>query len=148
MPPSATSAASAPPGPAQPAELPAAETLTDVLYRLADPAVSGTDKLGLIEGARPADAATLDRFSTALKDHGSLPLSFTAADIGWSDRTAGDVVANVDVTTARADSAGFFFPMEFHPHDGGWQLSAKTAEMLLAFGNARTQESPGATPAG
>ncbi len=53
--------------------LPEPEALTDVLYRLSDPEVPGADKLALIEGAKPADAATIDKFATALKDGGYLP---------------------------------------------------------------------------
>ncbi len=40
--------------------------------------------------------------------------------------------------------------MEFRSHDGGWQLSRETADMLLAFGNARTGaggSSPAPAPA-
>ncbi len=131
----------------QPAALPTAEALTGVLDRLADPAVPGAEKLTLIEGAQPADAETLDRFATALKDNGYLPLTFNAADIAWSDREPGDAVANVDVGTANPDRPGFFFPMEFHPHADGWQLSRKTAQMLLAFGNSQSGAPATSTPA-
>lgn len=141
-----TSSASVSVPPTQSAVLPSAETLTDVLYRLADPAVPGAAKLSLIQGAQPADADTLDRFDTALKDSRYLPLGFTAADIAWSDREPGDTVATVDVTTANPERPRFFFPMEFHPHGDGWQLSRATAEMLLAFGNSRAESSPETPP--
>ncbi|MGH3562880.1 MAG: hypothetical protein ACRDTN_14065 [Mycobacterium sp.] len=141
-----TSSATASVAAAQAATLPAAEALTDVLYRLADPAVPGAEKLDLIEGAKPAGAGTLDKFATALKNGGYVPLTFDATDIGWSDRNPGNAVATVNVTTVNPDTAGFSFPMEFKPHGDGWQLSQKTAEMLLAFGNSRTEASPDATP--
>ena len=129
------------------ASLPAPEALTDVLYRLADPDVPGTEKLDLIEGAKPGDAATLDRFTTALKDGGYRPLTLEAVDLGWSDRDPGNAVATVNVTTSSPDTSGFSFPMEFVPHDVGWQLSHRTAELLLAFGKSRVGASAGATPA-
>lgn len=132
--PPAVSSTPAPAGSTTPASsLPSAEALTDVLYRLADPRVSGADKINLIEAAQPAAADNLDRFVTALKDSGYLPLSFNATDIAWSERDTGNAVANVDVVTANPDRPGFSFPMEFHPNAGGWQLSAQTAAMLLAL---------------
>lgn len=74
--------------------------MTDVLYRLSDPEVPGADKLPLVEGAKPADAATIDKFATALRDGGYLPLNLEAADLGWSDRYPGNVTADVTVNTA------------------------------------------------
>ncbi|HTY28391.1 MAG TPA: hypothetical protein VMD51_09625 [Mycobacterium sp.] len=135
--------------------LPAPEALADVLYRLADPAVKGSDKLVLVESTTPDDATTIDRFAAALRDGGFTPLTVTATDIRWSDRQPGDTLATINVTTTNpANPGGFTFPMEFRPHDGGWQLSRETADMLLAFGNARTEASaaspppPGPSPAG
>lgn len=123
--------ASAPPPP---------EVLTDVLYRLADPELPGTAKLGLIEGATPDNAAVLDKFATALRDGGYAPMAFTAHDVAWSDRHPAHVVAIVDISTPNPGVSTFTFPMEFKPHHGGWQLSQHTADMLLAF--------PAATPVG
>jgi len=51
------------------------------------------------------------------------------------------VVANVDVSSANAKGPHFAFPMEFKPYQGGWQLSARTADVLLAF-RADTPEPP------
>lgn len=126
--------------------LPAPEALTDVLYRLSDPAVPGADKLTLIEGAKPADAATIDKFATALKDGGYLPLSLDAAGLGWSDRYPGNVTADVTVNTANPASGVFSFPMEFTPNHGDWQLSQATAKSLLAFGNAQAGSTTPAPP--
>lgn len=126
--------------------LPAPEALTDVLYRLSDPEVPGTDKLILIEGAKPADAATIDKFATALKDGGYLPLNLDAAGVGWSDRNPGNATADVTVTTANPASGAFSFPMEFTPTGDGWQLSQETAKSLLAFGNAQAGNSTAAPP--
>ncbi|ORV40930.1 hypothetical protein AWC02_18325 [Mycolicibacter engbaekii] len=134
------------PAPASESALPVAEALTDVLYRLADPDVPGTDKLVLIEGAKPADAATIDKFATVLKDGGYLPLSLQADAIDWSDRSPGHVTADVTVETANPDTGTFFFPMEFAPNHGDWQLSQATAKSLLAFGNARTGSTEPAPP--
>lgn len=131
--PSTTAAVAVPSSP-----LPGPEVLTDVLYRLADPEVPGTDKVALIEGAKPTDAATIDKFATALRDGGYLPLNLDAAGIGWADRSPGNVTADVTVTTANPDAGEFFFPMEFTPKDGNWLLSQATAKSLLAFGKAQT----------
>jgi hypothetical protein len=123
------------------APVPPPEVLTDVLYRLADPAVPGVEKLNLVEGATPDNAAVLDKFANALLDGGYAPMTFDARDIAWSDRNPADVVATVSVSTPNPGAPGFSFPMEFKPYQGGWQLSQRTAEMLLAFGS-----SPAPTP--
>ena len=146
--PQTSAAAIAPSDPG--AALPAPEALADVLYRLADPAVKGSDKLALVESTTPDDAATMDRFASALRDGGFTPLTVTASDVMWSDREPGDALATVKIETSNpANPGGFTFPMEFRPHDGGWQLSRETADMLLAFGNARTEANEaGPSPAG
>ena len=123
--------------------LPAPDQLTGVLYRLADPTVEGTEKLDLLENGTPNDAGTIDRFANALRDGGFAPLTCTASEIRWSDHRPDDALASVNITTANPTTpGGFTFPMEFHPYRGGWQLSRETADMLLAFGNARTGASP------
>jgi hypothetical protein len=117
--------------------------LTDVLYRLADPTVKGSDKLDLIEDTTPEDAATIDRFASALRDNGFTPLACTATDIAWSDHVPGNALATINITTSNpTQSGGFTFPMEFHPVGAGWQLSRQTADMVLAFGNARSGAGP------
>jgi hypothetical protein len=118
------------------APLPPPEALTDVLGRLADPNVPGTSKLNLVEGATLESAATLDKFTNALRDNGYQPMTFVADNIAWSDRNPADVVATVTVKTARANNGVFTFPMEFTPFQGGWQLSKRTAQTLLALGNS------------
>ena len=128
--------------------LPAPDALTGLLYRLADPAVKGADKLDLLENGTPDDADTIDRFAAALRDGGFIPLTCTASEIRWSDHKPDDALATVNITTANPDHpGGFTFPMEFHQFQGGWQLSRETADMLLAFGNARTGASPAPAPA-
>ncbi|KLO26431.1 hypothetical protein [Mycobacterium haemophilum] len=127
------------------AALPAPEALTDVLNRLADPNVSGIDKVPLIEGATPDSAATLDKFSNALRDNGYLPMTFAANNIARSDKNPSDVLATISVNTAQANNGVFSFPMEFTPcppPQEGWQLSKRTAEMLLEFGNSSGLTSP------
>lgn len=128
------------------AALPAPDALADVLYRIADPALPGADKLVLIESATPADTADLEKFTTALRDSGYLPLTFEVTNVGRSDRNPGNATANVNITTHSPDSGQFTFPMEFTSHADGWQLSRQTAELLLAFGAARTDAAPNATP--
>lgn len=116
----------------QPAGLPAPEALTDVLYRLADPAIPGAQKLNLVQGATAGDAETLDKFAKALVDNGYTPPAFEATDIAWADSDPVDVVATI--TADKPDpGAGFSIPMEFTPYQGGWQLSKGTFDMLLTF---------------
>ncbi|AFC43607.1 hypothetical protein [Mycobacterium intracellulare] len=126
------------------APLPPPEALTDVLARLADPNVTGDAKVSLVEGATPESAATLDKFTNALRDNGYLPMTFAANDIAWSDKNPSNVKASVAVHTAQADNANFTFPMEFAPFQGGWQLSRHTAETLLALGKSPAAPSSGA----
>ena len=123
--------------PGSSAPLPAPEVLTEVLYRLADTSVPGAQKVSLVEGATADDAAELDRFGKALTDSGYTPLGFTATDIALSDAVPGDVSAKVTVHSENpALAGGFTFPMEFRPYFGTWQLSRRTADMLLALGNS------------
>ncbi|MCV7385096.1 hypothetical protein [Mycolicibacter longobardus] len=143
MPLTATTTVSAP-APAAP--LPAPEALTDVLYRLSDPEVPGVDKVPLIEGAKSTDAETIEKFATALRDGGYLPLSLEAAGVTWSDRYPGNVSADVTVNTANPATGGFFFPMEFRSNGEGWQLSQATAKTLLAFGKSQASSAAPAPP--
>jgi hypothetical protein len=131
------------------APLPAPDALTAVLSRLADPAVPGTEKLNLVEGATPDSAAKLDKFSNALRDGGYLPMTFTANNLAWSDKNPSNVMATVSVNTAQANRGVFTFPMEFTPSNavtGGWQLSKRTADMLLALNNSQSPSPPAVTP--
>ena len=142
-PPAAPSTTTATPGATatpKTAPLPPPEALTDVLYRLADPALPGLAKLHLVEGSHPDDAPVFDRFANALLVGGFAPPTFNASDIAWSDRNPSDVTATVNVTGPAVP--GFTFPMEFKPHEGGWQLSAQTAATLLAFGTSHPSPSP------
>ena len=124
------------------APLPAPEVLTEVLYKLADTSVPGAQKIDLVEGATADEGAQLDRFGKALQDSGYTPLGFTATDIAWSDAVPGNIGAKVTVHSENpALAGGFTFPMEFRPYFGKWQLSRRTADMLLALGN-----SPAPTP--
>ncbi|WIM89145.1 hypothetical protein PT015_06720 [Candidatus Mycobacterium wuenschmannii] len=125
---SPTEAAAAPVAP-----LPAPEALAGVLGRLGDAAVPGAQKLNLVEGATPESAGVFDQFAGALNNGGFTPLKVDVRDIRWSDRDPADVVANVDITSTNAHGPHFGFPMEFKPYQGGWQLSARTADVLLAF---------------
>jgi hypothetical protein len=129
------------------AALPSPDALTDVLNRLADPNVPGMNKLNLVEGATPENAATLDKFINALRDNGYLPISFVANNVAWSDKNPPDAAATITVNTARGNSGKFTFPMEFVPSQGGWQLSRKTGDMLLALGNSSVTSAPAPEPA-
>jgi hypothetical protein len=97
--------------------------------------VPGAQKVSLVEGATTDDGAQIDRFGKALADSGYTPLGFTASDIAWSDAVPGDVAAEVTVHSENpALKGGFTFPMEFRPYFGTWQLSRRTADMLLTLG--------------
>ncbi len=122
--------------------LPPPEALIDVLNRLSDPAVPGADKVGLVEMATADDAAALDKFGKALADNGALPLTFEAVEEKWSETETGNVVATVNVTTANKPPGKFSFPMEFAPVRDGWELTRKTANLLLDFGDGATATSP------
>ncbi|WP_065119377.1 hypothetical protein, partial [Mycobacterium asiaticum] len=136
-PPPATSSVVTPPS----APLPPPEALNDVLFRLADPAVPGTEKLNLVEGSTPETAQALDNFTTAARDGGYLPMAFAANNIAWSGANPSHVTSTVVVTTANPERREFTFPMEFVPFQSGWQLSRKTAAMLLGLSN-RTSSQP------
>jgi hypothetical protein len=132
------------------APLPAPQPLIDVLNRLADPNIPGGDKVSLVEGATPDSAGTLDKFTNALRDNGYLPMTFAANNIAWSDKHPSNVMATISVKTSQAKNRNFTFPMEFTPcppPQGGWQLSRRTAEMLLALGNSPTPTTPAPGPA-
>jgi hypothetical protein len=123
----------------QVAPLPPPDALAGVLYRLADAAVPGREKLNLVEGATPENAGVLDQFSNALLNGGFTPVKFDVRDVRWSDRDPADVIANVGVSSTNPKGPRFSFPMEFKPFQNGWQLSARTADVLLAF---RTDSAP------
>jgi hypothetical protein len=124
------------------APLPPPAALTDLLGRLTDANVPGTDKVSLIQYGTPADAAALDRFAKALRDSGYAPLSFEATDLTWAQDQAGNVIANVAMK-ANGPAAGkdLSFPMEFSPQQSTWQLTRQTADLLLQMG-----QQPTATP--
>jgi hypothetical protein len=132
---------SAPPSATAPhvAPLPAPDALASVLYRLADAAVPGLQKLNLVEGTTPESAGVFDQFATALINGGYTPVKFDVREVSWSDRDPADVIANVDVSSTQPRGPRFAFPMEFRPYQGGWQLSARTADVLLAFRNDTAQ---------
>ena len=127
------------------APLPPPEALTAVLNRLADPQVLAGKKLGLVEGATPDNVVTLDKFTNALRDNGYLPLTLVAKDVAWSEANPSNVRSTVTITTAKG--VKFTFPMEFTPNQGAWQLSLRTAEMLMGLGDSSTAQSPPRNPA-
>jgi len=127
---------------AQVAPLPPPDDLAKVLYRLADPGVPGSQKLNLVEGATPDSAPVFDQFANALLDGGFAPMKVEVRDVAWSDRDPAYVVANVNISSPSPRGPKFAFPMEFTPTQGGWQLSARTADVLFAYSPA-----PAALPA-
>lgn len=138
--PSTTTVAPAPVPVSSP--LPSPQALIDVLNRLSDIAVPGADKINLVEYATVDDAGALDKFGRALADNGALPLTFEVTDLKWSDSQPGSVVATVNVTTANQPPQKFSFPMEFTPLRDQWQLTRKTADLLLEFGKGATATTP------
>jgi hypothetical protein len=144
-PPSVGMPAPAPPAPGGP-PLPQPSALTDVMSRLADPAIPGDQKVALIENGTAGEAAGLDRFASALRDNGSLPLTIEARDLAWSQTGTGNVVATVVITTANPQAGQFTFPMEFAPAAGSWQLTRQTADLLLTLDAASPSASSPAPP--
>ncbi len=140
--PAPMSASLSPTAAPQTTPLPPPEALAAVLYRLADPALPGTKKLNLVEGATPENAGVFDQFAGALVNGGYAPLKVDVRDVGWSDRDPADVVAIVNISSSNPRGPKFSFPMEFKPYQGGWQLSARTAEVLLAFQTASVAPPP------
>jgi len=109
--------------------------LTGVLYQLSDTAVPADQKVPLVEGANAGNAGQIDRFGKALLDNQYTPLGFTAENIAWSSNSPGHVTADVTVHSENpALGGGFTFPMEFVQGPNGWQLSRKTADILLTLG--------------
>ena len=130
------------------APLPPAATLTDLMTRLSDPNVPGTDKVGLVQYGTPADAAALDRFAKAIQDSGMAPLTFEATDMTWAQDQQGNVIANITMKPTGPAAAGkdLKFPMEFSPQQATWQLTRQTADLLLQMGQQPTPAPPTPTP--
>ena len=139
-PPSTSQSSTAAP---QVAPLPPPDALAGVLYRLADAAVPGPQKLNLVEGATPENAGVFDQFSNALLNGGFTPVKFDVRDVGWSDRDPADVMANVDVSTSNPKGPRFSFPMEFRADSG--RLAAVGADRRCPAG---VQDRLGAAPGG
>ena len=124
------------------APLPTPIALTDVMGRLADPAIAGADKVGLVQYGTPADAAALDRFAKALNDSGYAPLHFEATDLMWAQGQTGNVIANVTMKPGgpQATDKTLKFPMDFSPQGDTWQLTRQTADLLLQIGQQPTAQ--------
>src|ERR1700728_1692946 len=84
----------------QVAPLPPPDALAGVLYRLADAAVPGPQKLHLVEGATPVNARGFDQFFNALVNGGFTPGKFDMRGCRVFGRAPADVVANVDVSSS------------------------------------------------
>ena len=115
------------------APLPSPAALADVMGRLADPAIPGPDKVGLVQNGTPADGAALDRFAKALHDSGYAPVTVDATDLMWASDQQGNVIANVTMKPGgpAATDKTLKFPMEFSPQADAWQLTRQTADLLL-----------------
>jgi hypothetical protein len=142
--PSAGLPAPAPPDPNAP-PLPDPAALTDVLTRLADPAVPGAQKITLIENGSADEGAALDRFVAALRDNGSLPLTFDARDLAWSQEP-GRLVATVTATPPNPQTVPFTYPMQFVADGPAWKLARQSADQILAFGPTDAPPATGPSP--
>ncbi|HEX4586440.1 MAG TPA: hypothetical protein VH185_00540 [Mycobacterium sp.] len=124
--------------------MPPPTALTDLMNRLADPAIPGTDKVALVQYGTPADVAALDRFAKALHDSGYAPLTFDATDLTWAADQPGNVIAAITIKPAgQPTGKDLKFPMEFSPQQDTWQMTRQTADLLLALG-----QQPTPTPTG
>nr|WP_090338734.1 hypothetical protein [Mycolicibacterium malmesburyense]CRL66716.1 LppK protein [Mycolicibacterium malmesburyense] len=137
-PPATTTPPAPPPDPSTLAPLPPPEALADVLARIADPNIPGAEKLDLIEDGTPADAESMDKFATALRDGGYAPATFEARDLSWADGAKGVVQAVVTARTPNPQAGEFTFPMLFRFTDNHWQLTRSTTDALLQLGPAPT----------
>ena len=126
--------------------LPPPGALTEVLGRLSDPALPADQKITLIENGTADEAAGLDRFAAALRDNGALPLGFEVRDLAWSQADPGNVVATVVIRTANPQTGEFTYPMEFAPADASWQLTRRTADVLLELDGGEAASPPPAPP--
>jgi len=143
---SAATSVQTPPGP--PVDpLPPPTALSDVLNRIADANVPGTDKVGLIESGTPGDAAAMDKFGQALIQNGYAPATFEARDLRWVQESPDTVTAVVSLKTDNPQAGDFTFPMDFVFVDNTWQLTRKTADELLQPGESAPQTPAPATPA-
>ena len=113
-----------------------------MVSRLSDPALPGDQKVALIEDGTADEAARLDRFGITLRDNGSIPLTFEARDLAWSQSDPGNVVATVVVRTANPQDGEFTYPMEFAPAGDSWQLTRQTADLLLELGSGESAVPP------
>ncbi|AFM17850.1 hypothetical protein Mycch_3099 [Mycolicibacterium chubuense NBB4] len=136
--------APSPPAPGGP-PLPPDAALIDVMNRLADPGVPGEQKIPLIANGTAVEATGLDRFTGALRDNGSYPLTFEARDLAWSQTQPGDVVATVVIRTANPQTGAFTYPMQFAPAGPAWQLTRESADQWLDL-NAPPASTPEAPP--
>lgn len=115
------------------APLPAPQALTDVIARLADPALPAEQKVALVQFATADDAAGLDAFGRALRDAGFSPVTVDARDLAWAPAHPGNVLATIVITSATPQPGGqFTFPMEFSPDGDTWQLTGESADLLLS----------------
>ncbi|MDH6246136.1 hypothetical protein [Mycobacterium sp. OTB74] len=132
--------------PAAAAPLPAADVLTGVLARLADPSIPVEQKIGLIQYGTVQDRGPVNSFTKALHDNGFDPMNVTATDLAWSASSPGNIVATVTMSSSVTPQKSFTFPMEFSPLRDTWQLSRQTANMLLAFGKPGGPENEAPAP--
>lgn len=123
------------------APLPATDTLTAVLYQLADPSVPAEQKTGLLQYGSVDDEPALVNFGQALAANGYAPLTVAATDVAWAPRP-GNVTATLTLTGSDPALRPFTYPMEFTPFRGGWQITRRSAEQLLPLLRPAGQPTP------
>ncbi|WP_109562108.1 hypothetical protein [Mycolicibacillus trivialis] len=109
------------------AALPSPDQLTGVLNGLADPNVPFSNKSYLVEGGLGLlESRTADKALQRAAEKGSLPLSFSVANIA----PAGPGAATADVTASGPSTPAITQSLTF-VDQGGWKLSRNSAMTLL-----------------
>lgn len=109
------------------AALPSPDQLTGVLNGLADPNVPFSNKSYLVEGGLGLlESRTADKALQRAAEKGSLPLSFSVANIA----PAGPGAASADVTASGPSTPAITQSLTF-VDQGGWKLSRTSAMTLL-----------------
>lgn len=110
------------------ADAPTADSLTAILTKLSDPAVSTDDKAALIvNGESRRD--NIEQMNGQLANYGTL--TYDVANVA----TSGDT-ATADVTITSPHGTAPAFPVTFEKVDGEWLISDNSGCLLLGFAQA------------
>lgn len=110
------------------ADAPTVDSLTAILTKLSDPAVSTDDKTALIVDGEQR-RANIDQMNGQLANYGTLTYDVTNV------ATTGDTTtADVTITSPHGTAPGF--PVTFEKVEGEWLISDASGCLLLGFAQA------------